>query len=152
MDLLLSVVLRPLASKVGMASTSTFDPERATERNITETQEPPVAERGFLRTADFWKRVSFIFIGYKIAQGTAVFLRLRGDSQESIAADHWEPYYQRVGRDMHSLCVDMRGLLLKVRSCTGYHSDWCHCFRLRASVLLHGIFDAKTASRLRIAC
>jgi hypothetical protein len=114
MDVLLNVVLHPLASTVVMASTSAFGQTSSTDRKITETQQPSVAYRGFFRTTDFWKRVSAIFIGYKVAQGKALYLRLRGDSQESIAARHWEPYYHRVGQDMYSVCVDMRGLLLKV--------------------------------------
>lgn len=67
-----------------------------------------------LRTADFWRRVSAIYLGYKVAKVKATYLSWRGHSQEEIKQIHWQSIHEKAGQDMYQLCVDMRGFLIKV--------------------------------------
>lgn len=71
-------------------------------------------QRPFLRTTDFWRRVSAIYLGYKVAQAKASYLSWCGHSQEEIKQNHWQPVHDKSGQEMYKLCVDMRGFLIKV--------------------------------------
>ena len=74
------------------------------------------AERGgTARSFEFWRRAAAIYGGYKAAQVQAQLLRLRGRSQEYIREHHWEPHNDKSGKDMYTLCVDLRGFFIKVR-------------------------------------
>ena len=66
------------------------------------------------RSLQFWGRAGSIWAGYKLAQAQAQWMRLRGHSEEHIKEAHWAPHADRAGRDMHALCVDMRGFFIKV--------------------------------------
>lgn len=72
------------------------------------------SHRHILRTANFWRRVSSIYVGYKVAQVKATYLKWRGHSPEDIRTNHWQPVHEQSGQDMYQLCVDMRGFLIKV--------------------------------------
>jgi hypothetical protein len=71
-------------------------------------------QRPFLRTVDFWRRVSAIYLGYKVAQVRASVMRWCGHSELEIKQNHWQPVHDKSGQDMYQLCVDMRGFLIKV--------------------------------------
>lgn len=79
------------------------------------TMSAPQKEQRF-RTLEFWRRAGAIYAGYKVAQIQASWLRLRGYSEERIQSMHWDRHSDIAGQDMHSLCVDMRGFFIKVRS------------------------------------
>lgn len=118
MDVLFSAVLHPMAGTIAMATTSAFTPKQVIQPVTSDHEErqdsESMAKRGFIRTADFWRRVGGIYVRYQYAQAVAAYFRLRGRSPEDIESTHWEPYYDVVGREMYSICVDMRGMLLKV--------------------------------------
>ena len=78
----------------------------------------PQYHRPLLRTADFWRRVSAIYLGYKVASVKATYLRWCGHSQDEIKQLHWQPHHDQAGQDMYQLCVDMRGFLIKVQHTT----------------------------------
>ena len=67
-----------------------------------------------LRSLEFWRRASGIYLGYKLAQSRAQIMRWKGLSEKSINEQHWEPHNARSGKHMYDLCVDLRGFFLKV--------------------------------------
>lgn len=70
--------------------------------------------QAFARTTQFWRRATGIYLSYKGAQVKAQALKLQGWDQEKLKEVHWKPHHTWAGKEMHSLCVDMRGFYLKV--------------------------------------
>jgi hypothetical protein len=50
----------------------------------------------------------------QVTQVKAALCRSQGWSEDAISAKIWRPQHERAGRDMYSLCVDLRGFYLKV--------------------------------------
>lgn len=80
------------------------------------------------RTTQFWGRATGIYLSYKGAQVKAQALKLQGWDKEKLQEGHWKPHHTWAGKEMYSLCVDMRGFYLKVSStnpslsCSQLHS------------------------------
>ena len=70
------------------------------------------------RTTQFWRRATGIYLSYKGAQVKAQALKLQGWDKDRLQEDHWKPHHTWAGREMYSLCVDMRGFYLKVAAQT----------------------------------
>ena len=68
------------------------------------------------RTTQFWRRATGIYLSYKGAQAKAQALKLQGWDKEKLQEAHWKPHHTWAGKEMYSLCVDMRGFYLKVSS------------------------------------
>ena len=68
------------------------------------------------RTTQFWRRATGIYLSYKGAQVKAQALKLQGWDKEELQEAHWKPHHTWAGKEMYSLCVDMRGFYLKVTS------------------------------------
>ena len=81
-----------------------------------------------LRTADFWRRATGIYLAYKgrQAQEAALMSRaaralapLAGDprpwDKERLEEELWKPHHEWAGQEMYELAVSVRGFYLKVR-------------------------------------
>jgi hypothetical protein len=66
------------------------------------------------RSLVFWSRACSIWAGYKVAQVQAAWLRFQGRSEDYIKEHHWSPHADRAGRNIHALCVELRGFFIKV--------------------------------------
>lgn len=75
------------------------------------------------RTAEFWRRASGIYLGYKGAQVRAAVLEARGLSSAEIDERLWTPHHAWAGDQMYSLAVDLRGFYLKVFQFFGARGD-----------------------------
>lgn len=73
------------------------------------------------RTTQFWRRATGIYLSYKGAQVKAQALKLQGWDKDRLQEDHWKPHHTWAGKEMYSLCVDMRGFYLKVAAQTITH-------------------------------
>lgn len=67
-----------------------------------------------LRTADFWRRASYIYSSYKVKQVQDAACRLAGWSEDRLRDDLWAPHHEWAGRQMYDLAVGVRGFYLKV--------------------------------------
>ena len=74
--------------------------------------------QALLRTTQFWRRATGIYLSYKAAQVKAQVLKAQGWDAEKLKQRHWQPHHAWAGEEMYSLCVDMRGFYLKVRFTT----------------------------------
>ena len=86
-----------------------------------------------LRTADFWRRATGIYLAYKgrQAQEAALTSRARallapllpGGSRpwdkERLEEELWKPHHEWAGKEMYELAVSVRGFYLKVSRCGG---------------------------------
>ena len=61
------------------------------------------------RLLGFWRRSSGIFFGYQQAKLRAGLL------PEAERHDHWQKQHQAAGKAIYSICVDYKGLFIKVR-------------------------------------
>eukprot|EP00887_Chlorella_sp_A99_P006757 scaffold3.g6757.t1 len=75
------------------------------------------------RTAEFWARVSSIYLSYKLCQLQDLALRAAGWPDERREA-RWAAQHTRAGERMYQLAVDMRGFYLKAGQFLGARSDF----------------------------
>lgn len=83
-----------------------------------------------LRTADFWRRATGIYLAYKArqAQEAALTSRMaralaaspllpgsRPWDKERLEEELWKPHHEWAGKEMYELAVSVRGFYLKVR-------------------------------------
>lgn len=69
------------------------------------------------RTVEFWRRCGGVYLAYKAAQAKQIYLKRRGWTPEKLQERLWRPHHAWAGREMHAICVDLRGFYLKVRPC-----------------------------------
>jgi len=79
-----------------------------------------------LRTADFWRRATGIYLAYKGRQAQEAALTTRalallpGSSsrrpwdRERLEEELWKPHHEWAGKEMYDLAVSVRGFYLKV--------------------------------------
>lgn len=79
-----------------------------------------------LRTADFWRRATGIYLAYKGRQAQEAALTSRalallpGSSsrrpwdRERLEEELWKPHHEWAGKEMYELAVSVRGFYLKV--------------------------------------
>uniref|UniRef100_A0A7S1WZN2 LysM domain-containing protein n=1 Tax=Tetraselmis chuii TaxID=63592 RepID=A0A7S1WZN2_9CHLO len=77
-----------------------------------------------MRTAEFWRRATGIYLSYKLAQGRAKLMRMRGRSVEEVKEMLWTPHHSWAGDEMYSLAIDLRGFYLKVFQFIGARGDF----------------------------
>ena len=69
------------------------------------------------RTVEFWRRCGGVYMAYKAAQAKQMYLKTRGWTPEKLQERLWRPHHAWAGREMHAICIDLRGFYLKVTIC-----------------------------------
>lgn len=82
-----------------------------------------------LRTIDFWRRATGIYLAYKGKQAQEAALKSRALSalvpgskpwdKERLEEELWKPHHEWAGKEMYELAVSVRGFYLKVRELVG---------------------------------
>lgn len=102
------------------------------------------------RTAEFWKRASGIYMGYKVTQLRAFALKLvRKWDDQRLATEVWAPQQERAAEQMYNLCVDLRGFYLKTGQFLGARGDFVPEQICRKLSLLHDQVPPMPASQVR---
>lgn len=90
-----------------------------------------------LRTADFWRRATGIYLAYKGKQAQEAALTSRALrfvpgskpwDKERLEEELWKPHHEWAGKEMYELAVSVRGFYLKVRVWFGL--EWLVWFGL----------------------